>query len=351
MTTSSANSVTIELSDPEKDSEWDDFVKACPGSSNSHLSGWRKVIGDVFGHQTYYLAARGESGDLQGVLPLVRQKSRLFGDHLISVPFLNYGGAVAVSKEVENGLMERASELALDLGVSHVEFRDVVERSGRWPVRTDKVCMLLELPNSPDDLWSAVGTKKRNKIRRPMKEGAEIVEGGMELLDDFYAVLMRNWRDLGTPLYAKSFFEFVLKAFPDSAFLLVLRLEGQPVAAGFFLGFRDHLEVPWSAAIRDYNRLSVNMALYWEGLRRAIEKGYTCFDFGRSSIDSGTYQFKRQWGAEPRQLYWHYWLSDGADIPRITPDNPKYKYAVKAWQKLPVFVARRIGPLISKNLP
>lgn len=184
-----------------------------------------------------------------------------------------------------------------------------------------------------------------------MKEGVEIVEGGIELLDEFYYVLIRNWRDLGTPLYSKRFFASILRAFPDTAYLLVVRLGSQAVASGFFLGFRDRLEIPWAASIRDYNRIAVNMALYWEGLKRAIEKGYCYFDFGRSSVDSGTYRFKRQWGAEPRQLYWNYWLRDGYEIPRITPDNPKYKMAIKAWQTLPVSVANIIGPMISKYLP
>jgi FemAB-related protein (PEP-CTERM system-associated) len=184
-----------------------------------------------------------------------------------------------------------------------------------------------------------------------MKEGVEIVEGGIDVLDEFYDVLSRNWRDLGSPLYSKSFFASILKAFPDTAFLLIVRHGSRPIASGFFLGFRDRLEIPWAASIRDYNRIAVNMALYWEGLKRAIEKGYHYFDFGRSSVDSGTYRFKRQWGAEPRQLYWHYWLRDGNDIPRITPDNPKYKLAIKAWQNLPVSVASTVGPMIAKYLP
>ena len=34
-------------------------------------------------------------GELVGVLPLVRQKSLVVGDFLTSIPFFNYGGALA----------------------------------------------------------------------------------------------------------------------------------------------------------------------------------------------------------------------------------------------------------------
>jgi hypothetical protein len=28
------------------------------------------------------------------------------------------------------------------------------------------------------------------------------------------------------------------------------------------------------------------------------------FDFGRSTMNEGTYKFKKQWGCEPTQLHW-----------------------------------------------
>lgn len=40
--------------------------------------------------------------------------------------------------------------------------------------------------------------------------------GHLELLDGFYAVYARNMRDLGTPVYGKSFFGNILEVFPDS---------------------------------------------------------------------------------------------------------------------------------------
>jgi hypothetical protein len=112
------------------------------------------------------------------------------------------------------------------------------------------------------------------------------------------------------------------------------------------------LEIPWASSLREFNPISVNMLLYAQLLEQAIADGYTVFDFGRSTADSGTYRFKRQWGAEPVQLHWHYWLSDGrAEPPRLNPDNPKYRAAISAWQRLPLGVANRLGPMIVRNLP
>jgi hypothetical protein len=95
----------------------------------------------------------------------------------------------------------------------------------------------------------------------------------------------------------------------------------------------------------------VNTRLYWELLRYAVSAGYRTFDFGRSSVDAGTFQFKRQWGAEPVQLYWQYWLAPGRGMPGLTPTSPKFRLAVRAWQHLPLAIANRLGPRLVKGLP
>jgi lipid II:glycine glycyltransferase (peptidoglycan interpeptide bridge formation enzyme) len=91
--------------------------------------------------------------------------------------------------------------------------------------------------------------------------------------------------------------------------------------------------------------------MYWEMLRNAITKGADTFDFGRCSVDSGTYRFKAQWGAEPHQLYWYYWLPQGRQIPQLNNANPRYALAVSMWQRMPLWCANLLGPPIARNLP
>ena len=71
---------------------WDDFVTKHPDSTFCHLHGWSRVFEDALGHECAYLTAVNELGETQGILPLVRVRSVLFGHHLVSMPFLNYGG-------------------------------------------------------------------------------------------------------------------------------------------------------------------------------------------------------------------------------------------------------------------
>lgn len=330
--------------------DWNRYVSANPSTSIYHRAEWRALIENTFGHESFYFFARGSDGTIAGILPLIRLNSRLFGDFLVSMPYFNYGGAVADNPSIEQQLMEAAGDLAGKLGVSHIEYRDNVPRHG-LPVRSEKVNMVLPLPGDPEELWQGFTAKLRAQIKRPQREPVSILCGGEEYLDDFYAVFARNMRDLGTPVYAKEFFRNILGTFPDTSSMVVLRMEGRPVAAGFLIGHRDTLEIPWASTIKDVNHLSMNMLLYWEILKLAISRKYRFFDFGRSSRDSGTFRFKKQWGALPRQTYWHYWLNSGEKLPALNPDNPKYALAINIWRRLPLPVTRLLGPSIVKYLP
>ncbi|MEA2093009.1 MAG: FemAB family XrtA/PEP-CTERM system-associated protein [Pseudomonadota bacterium] len=340
---------SISLIDDIQD-DWNHYVESNPAASIYHRAEWKELIKKTFGHAGYYFAARNSDGKIIGTLPLTRLTSRLFGDFMVSMPYFNYGGAIADHPEIEQQLMQTAADHVADLGVSHIEYRDDTPREG-FPARTEKVNMILPLPGSHDTLWKAFTPKLRAQIRRAQREKLQVLQGGEEYLKDFYTVFARNMRDLGTPVYSKLFFRNILNSFPGACRIMVVRLDNRPVAAGFLIGHRDTLEIPWASTIRDVNHLSINMLLYWEVLKYAIDKRYTQFDFGRSSKDSGTYRFKQQWGAQPRQLYWHYWLRSGDTLPSIKPDNPKYTLMINLWKRLPIMLSTLLGPKIVKNIP
>jgi FemAB-related protein (PEP-CTERM system-associated) len=329
---------------------WDAFARATPGGTLYHQTAWRRIFMQEFGWNTHYLEVRGEAG-IEGILPLVRLRSRLFGDFLVSLPYVNYGGVVARSKPADQVLCQAAIDLAGSLGVSHVELRELKPREPAWPARTDKVGMEAPLASTGEEHWRRLHSKLRSQVRRPQKEGATTRHGGAELLPEFYAVFARNMRDLGTPVYGRSFFATIARELQEYVEVVIAELGGQPVAASILIHFGGRTEIPWASSLRSVNRLGVNMLLYWACLQRAIERGSTVFDFGRSTRDSGTYQFKRQWGAEPVANYWHYWLRGGGPLPRLNPSNPKFALAIAAWQRLPLWLANGLGPHIVRNLP
>ena len=333
-----------------EDKLWNHYICTSSATSIYHRIEWKRLITDVFGHQAYYYMATGHADRIMGILPIIRLNSRLFGDFMVSMPYFNYGGAIADTPEIEQQLIDTANQQAEELGLSHIEYRDDISRSG-MPVRTDKVNMILPLPDDDAVLWQGFNAKLRAQIRRAQRESHQVLTGGHNCLQDFYTVFARNMRDLGTPVCSRRFFEQILQTFPQQSKIVVVRLGHRPVAAAFLLAHGERMEIPWASTIRDVNHLSINMLLYWEVLKLATRSGCRFFDFGRSSKDAGTYRFKQQWGAQPQPCYWHYWLPDGAEPPKLNPDNPKYALAIRLWQKLPVWASKLLGPPIVRNLP
>lgn len=331
--------------------QWDAYVSAHPSASNYHQYGWRRVIEGSFGHRCHYLTARNGSGAVEGILPLVEMRSRMFGRFLISLPFFNYGGILCDHRETGEALLTEARRLQRELGAEYIELRHIRQWAEDIPTKRHKVAMLLDLPGDREAAWQGFNAKLRNQIRKAERNGLTAEVGGSGLLEDFYTVFAHNMRDLGTPVYSPGFFRDILEAFPDRTEIIAVHLEKKPVAAGLLSRFRDTIEIPWASSIRQYNSLCPNNMLYWTALQLAMSYGCRRFDFGRSTPGEGTYNFKKQWGARPVQLNWQYLLPAGAAMPELNTKNPRYDLAIKLWRKLPVPVTRLLGPRIVRNIP
>ena len=331
--------------------EWDSFVHACDDATAYHRFDWKAVFSKSFGHPCHYLAAIDDHGEWQGILPLVHMRSRIFGNFMVSLPFVNYGGLLCQNEAVAALLLEEAEKLRRSCGATHVELRHIARRPENLPTKRHKVTMVLKLAGSADDQWKVFDPKLRNQIRKAQKNGLEFRHGRLDLIDGFYEVFARNMRDLGTPVYAKQFFRHVMETFPDTTAILVVMHEGKMIAAGLASWFKGRIEIPWASSIKDYKTFCPNHMLYWEAIRFAIEHGFGEFDFGRSTPNEGTYNFKKQWGALPITLNWQYLLDEQGQIPELNPSNPKYQLAIRVWQCLPVAVSKLFGPLIVRNIP
>jgi lipid II:glycine glycyltransferase (peptidoglycan interpeptide bridge formation enzyme) len=132
--------------------------------------------------------------------------------------------------------------------------------------------------------------------------------------------------------------------------IYVVRLGNKPIAAGILTHGSGVTEIPSASSLRQYNSTCANMLLYWNVLLRALERGQSTFDFGRSSPDSPTYKFKEQWGAKPALAVWHYHMRSG-DISDMRPDNHRNQRLIRIWKRLPVPLTRLIGPQIVRGIP
>lgn len=334
----------------EDAARWDAFVASDPDATACHAAGWHGIMEDVLGHRVLRLVAHDADGEWAGVLPLVHVRSRIFGDYLVSMPFLNDGGPLGAGP-ARTALAEAAVGEARRLAVRLLELRARTPVGGAGLVTSDRrITVVLDLPDDPDVLFQkGFRSKLRSQIRRPMKEGME-TRFGPDQVEPFYEVFARNMRDLGTPVLPRAFFEAIVARLPENAVAGCVYHGGRPVAAGFGTAWGDEFEMTWASSVRELDRLAPNMLLYWSFMERAITSGLRTFNFGRCTPGSGTHRFKSQWGSRDVALPWAQWSASGA-CATPTPDGRVTRLAVSAWRRLPLGVANRIGPILSRQIP
>jgi serine/alanine adding enzyme len=344
---SSVARVVVSRADSER--EWEQFVAEHPAATGYHEWRWRYVFERAFALRTEYLIAH-RGADVVGVLPLVLFDSWVFGRFAVSLPFVNYGGVIAADAQAADALLARATEVARDYKLEHVELRHRVRQFATLPTKQHKVSMTLSLASTVEQAWSGLDRKVRNQVRKAEKSGLTVDAGGAELIPSFYRVFAHNMRDLGTPVYSRRLFEEVFTQFPEATRVFLVRHQQTTVAGGIAYRHRDGIEVPWASSLAAYRALCPNNLLYWRLIEWAIRNDVRRFDFGRSTPNEGTFHFKRQWGAAADPLVWEYVLN-GRDVPDQSPRNPKFAGAIAVWKQLPVSLANRIGPMIVRSIP
>ncbi len=345
-----AGQLSVDVATAADASQWNEFLQQHPQGSYYHLFEWSGINAQALKNPSFNLIAR-EGARIRGVLPLTLVASPLFGRVLCSMPFVNYGGPVADDPAVTNALVRAACDRARDLNVDYLELRCASTLDTDLPVSTRKISLQIDLAPDPDTLWNAYTSKHRKNVKRAYQNNLQVTSGGKELLDVFYSVMEQSWRALGTPFYARSYFDTIFQSLAEHTRIFVCSQGEQPVAVACVGYSNGVVEGLWAGGTHLSRPLSANYVLYWEMIKDSCLRGHKRFHLGRSTAESGAEEFKKKWNATPSQLYWYFHRPKGGEMPQLNVDNPKYKLAIEMWRKLPLWVTRLIGPPLARSIP
>ncbi|MFN0123374.1 MAG: FemAB family XrtA/PEP-CTERM system-associated protein [Blastocatellia bacterium] len=340
---------------------WDAYVQAHPAATFCHLSGWGQAIERAWGHRPCHMRVE-QDGQVRAVLPLFHVSSRVFGSMLVSSPNAVYGGILADDAAAYQMLLDAAAKLAEKLGVDYLELRDSRDPAGvdnapitipeaQWPRKDLYVTFEHPLVADEEALMKSLPRDVRTMIRKGIKNGLTGELGREAFLDDFYDVYATSVRNLGTPVFSKKLFAELLRAFPEQSDILLIRQEGKIAGGVMSFYFRGQVLPYYGGAYPEFYRSGINNFMYWELMTRSATRGCHLFDFGRSKLNTGAYEFKRGWGMNMRPLPYRFFLVRAARLPDLNPANPKYEMMINCWKKLPLGVTKVIGPRIVKYLP
>ena len=133
--------------------------------------------------------------------------------------------------------------------------------------------------------------------------------------------------------------------------LTVLGPDGQAVSGVMSFYFRDEVLPYYAGDIPAARELAANDFKYWELMRRACERGIRVFDYGRSKRDTGSFDFKKNWGFEPDAAALRVPPVQARDrCRRTTLPTRSTGVAIELWRRLPRGVVNALGPMLARHL-
>lgn len=346
-------SVTLRVADLKSDAAAIDcYVRGHCSATPFHLSGWSRAISRGCGQANHYLIAEEAIG-IVGVLPLTLVHSALFGRALVSSAFAVGGGALADDETIANRLTSEAVAMAERLTCPTIELRGGIRPTtpGWHHDETTYLGFVRDLAADDEAELRAIPRKQRAEVRRAFGFGLTVETGRDEIARmAHYSVYSESVRNLGTPVFPRALFDTVLDEFADEADILTIRHEGEAIASVLSLYWRDTVMPYWGGGTEEARRWRANDLMYYALMNHARARGCTRFDFGRSKAGTGPAAFKHNWGFSGEALAYTKFSADGEAPRDINPLNPKYRIQVAIWQKMPLAIANRLGPMIARGL-
>lgn len=343
----------VDLKDPGEIARLERFVVAHPQGTAFHRPAWFVPVAAATRNRALALVQE-RGGEIVGYLPLNAVHCPVFGNFLASTGFAVGGGLLVQQGASLQDIFCAAEELAERLACPAMELRGGLLPEGRdgWllkagshsnfarPLALDDEAQLLAIPR-----------KQRAEVRKSLQNDLTVEIGTSERdRSAHYAVFAESYRNLGTPVFSRALLDSVVDAFGADADILTVRHRGRPVAGVITIYHKGAAMPYWGGGTHDARRLRANDRMYFELMLHARRRGCTRFDFGRSKTGSGAYHFKRNWGFEPEPLTYASWTAAGATPRKADPANSKLSLQIAIWQKLPLAIANRLGPMIARGL-
>ena len=344
--------ITLSIASTQDKTQWNEYVVQHESSSAYHQYAWLEAVNNAYGHSIAGVIAKcSKTGRVKGVFPAILMKIPLIGKHICSLPYCDIGYGIADNEGVLDEMKRFLIKHLAQLSGTKLEIRGVEENiSEKSDLQNKKVRMLLSLPGSSEALFSSFKSKLRSQIKKAQKNGLTFETGrSHDLISAFYLVYIQNMRDLGSPVHAEKWFNAIIKNYDKNCLISVVYHDGQPIGGGLIIKSGSMASIPWASALRDFNHMAPNMLLYWSLLEHCANNNVKFFDFGRSTVNEGTYRFKKQWGAKPQLLKWDSFDLEGKKLKPASQAQQHSRlrpFIEKVWCKLPLAVTVRLGRFV-----
>ncbi|HOW36929.1 MAG TPA: GNAT family N-acetyltransferase [Candidatus Pacearchaeota archaeon] len=290
-------------------------------------------------------------------LPGEKVKSKIFGEKIIFLPFLD---TLQLSSEIDekelNKLLENNEKTKLEIRTSESDvnlkkLEKVLMKKG-FVNNVVKGHILSEL-TSQEDFWNRFHKHTRNDIRKAEKSSLEIKKiGDLKELKQFYSLYLQQMKEFGTPQHSFLFFKNCLEVMLDSFYGLNCYFNKRLIGSIILFINKEYAYVSFNVSNPKYRGTRVNDLLYWEAIKWGMKNKIKKLDIGQvdlehepNSREENLFKFKTKWLGK---VYKKVYFTKNFAYESSKKDSLKKFRAI--WKKLPLFLIKFIGPLICSQL-
>jgi FemAB-related protein (PEP-CTERM system-associated) len=327
------------------------YIEQHPSACFAHRPAYRDAVRSAYRTPELCIAAL-DGERVVGAAPFSLLWSPLAGPYLVLGPFASYADLLADSEHIAHALLAFAVELGKRRRLRHVHVRSLHAPPALHGLRgaTDSgrfIAPRIDLRDGADAVWTRLQAKTRNVLRKAQTIAAIDAVANPQA---FARVFASGTRSLGSPFHGRAFFDALRRNFGARARSWLARTRGEPAAAALAIIDGDVMHYVYGQNVHALRGSNATSLLVWHMIEDACALGLSALDLGRSELGSSQHAFKQQWRPDTLSVHDTHALIRARHVPDLNPTNPAFRVAQRAWSRLPLPLARRLGPLFVRGL-
>lgn len=308
----------IEIVKIENAAEFDAYVAASPKGHMMQSSAWGKVKSNWLWRG---IISRGEDGSIKGVCAVLLRKMPIVPWSMMYAPrgpVCDLADEETVTELLtaarEFGAKNRAYAFTVDTDalITNEKYIALLKRLGfkfkdrGLDYNTIQSRYIFRLPlegKTEDEAMMLIHPKARNAVRYAMKSGVEIVEKGIESVDEFHKIMLITGERDNFATRGADYFRRVMEAFGDNARICFAYYEGEAIGCTLHIHYGDKVWWLYGASSNNHRKLQPNYLLQWEAIKWTLSKGCRYYDLRGGYPDEnnplhGIFKFKKKFCPE-----------------------------------------------------
>lgn len=275
-----------------------------------------ELVTEHVGARCAWLVAR-RKGEIIGLLPFLKKDGPL-GPAFNSLAYYgSNGGVIQANQDTDSksALIDAFYTMAADVKAASATIisnplegdSDFYDAHIAHDFRDERIGQITHLPSSDEDLIARFEDPRPRNIRRAIKEGVTVAQGGTEALEFLFNKHADNMAAIGGLAKKRSFFDAIpvkMKRWDWAVF--TASLDGKPIAALLLFYFNRTVEYFTPVIIESHRNTQALALTIYEAMRDAIQRGFTNWNWGGTWVNQGgVYDFKKRWGTSEYRYFYY----------------------------------------------